>query len=199
MSSSLVAAEYPEAPVEPFSSVPARQVAAQARFPGLGHHLLERRVGGQRAFDDARVFRIRAGDLGGRRRAVGFRIPAVSRQARKQLVGQTRRWVEAIELVDAVQIIKSRIAGVLDLDAGVVPAAADGHGELVGEIERVDSVDADVVVQRGQRARRDFRGLVAVARQRDAGPLERHTSAGTCRARSRPGRPHGRDRSWLRE
>ena len=56
----------------PLRTVPRKPVSQVSR-----HDLIEVRVRRQEAFDEARIFRIGASELGGRRRAIRLRIAAI--------------------------------------------------------------------------------------------------------------------------
>ena len=90
---------------------------------------LQRRIGREEAFDQARGLGIGAGELGRRRRAVRLRVAAVQRQAWHQLVGGAGHRIEAVVLVRAGELVLLVRIGilVLQIDVRVVPAAA--HGE----------------------------------------------------------------------
>ncbi len=124
----------------------------------MRHDLLERRVGGQEAFEQAREVRIRAGELGRRRRTVCLGVAGVERQAGLDQIRAADHRVEALEGVVAVEL--RRVAGVVgDLHAGEVIAAADRQREVARQVDRVGEVDAVVVVERRQIARRNLVGL----------------------------------------
>ena len=76
----VLGAEQAGRPLELLVGAERGELAAQAKLEGARHDLLQRRVGGEEAFDEARVLGIGAGELGGRRRAVRLRVAAIERE-----------------------------------------------------------------------------------------------------------------------
>ena len=64
------------------------EVTAQATLYGVRHYLLEIRIANQRIVDQARPYRIGAAEFERRRCAIRFRVAAVNRDRRRELVGR---------------------------------------------------------------------------------------------------------------
>ena len=122
-------------------------LAAQAELPGVRDDLIERRVGGQEAFDAGTGFPDR------RRRARPASArgwPPRSRRrasARDEQVGGADHRVEALEGVVAVELAAHCRCRRRSATRREVVAAADGQREFARQVERVGEVDADVVVR----------------------------------------------------
>ena len=96
--------------------------AAEARFDGTGHDLLQRRIRDQECRDDTGARRVGACEFQRGRRTIGFGISGIGRHFRRNLVGAADHRIEAAERMTAVEIGADLV---LKVDACIVePAAA---------------------------------------------------------------------------
>jgi hypothetical protein len=168
-------------------SAATRELAAQAGFDRVRHHLLERRIGDQEVVDLAGNGGIGAAEFERRRRAVGFGIASIGGDVRRDPVGQADHRIEALKIVLArEQRIDSGL--VLQIDLGVVEAPAGGEGELLGDIERIGRVDADIGVVGGD-VRRCETGVGLVDEYAGAGHEEVLVDGAEFRCRLEAGLP----------
>ena len=137
---------------------------AQPRLDGTGNHLLQRRIGDEERRDDAGMRRIGAAQLQGRRRAVGFGIAGIGRQAGGDLVGAADNRVEPRVGILAVQRSADLI---LQIDIGDIEAAAASERERAGDVERVERIKPAVLIGGPKRDRTN--------RNRTAGLAEKYS------------------------
>jgi hypothetical protein len=87
------------------AGVPADAVvlSADARFPGLGYNLIERRVAGHRVWKLARLVRVGAAELDGRRRAAALAVTQIHVDRLRRTERQAGCGVEPVEGVVGVE------------------------------------------------------------------------------------------------
>ena len=131
-------------PVEaPRQQLRKAHFAAQARLDRMRNHLLERRIGDEKIVDEAGLVRIGAAKLQWRRRAIGLGIIGVAGDFRRELVAGADRRVEMRVNGGAVERGSHEI---VKADRRVIEAPAGGDGELVGHVQRIEAVDAEIAV-----------------------------------------------------
>jgi len=140
--------------------------AAQAGFDGMGHDLLQRRIGNQECGNDAGLRRIGATEFQGGRRPVGFGIAGIGGQSCREFVGTSDNWVEARVCVTSVQ---RRSDLVLQIDIGDIEATAASEGKCVGNVEGVEGIEPVILIGGAERDRAD--------RNRVAGLAEKYSAA----------------------
>src|SRR5215468_8720063 len=112
-------------------------VAAQSGLARASDHLLKRRIRYQEPFQQARLQRIGAAELEGRRYAVRFRISSIERHPlRENFVGQTRHWIET-GVGETGAEIGAGAEQIGHVDASEVVTASSRKRQTVGQIERL--------------------------------------------------------------
>src|SRR5499427_4003422 len=125
-------------------------VAAQSRLARTSDHLLERRIGYQEPFQQARLQRIGAAELERRRYAVRFRISGIERhQLRENFVGQTRHWIETSVGVTGAEI-GAGAEQIGHVDGGEVVTSPSCQRQTIGQIERFVEIGTIIGLPRGE-------------------------------------------------
>ena len=115
----------------------------EAHLESLADDLFEFRVRDEKIVDDAGVVGVGATELERRRRAVGHRIARIEVDVGRDLVGEADRRIEVEEVRVAVE--KSAVRA-LEIDPGEIETPAAGQRQAVGRAERVERVEAGVVL-----------------------------------------------------
>ena len=132
------------APVEaPRQQLRQARLAAQARLDRMRNHLLERRIGDEKIVDEAGLVRIGAAKLQRRRRAIGLGVIGVAGDFRRELVARADRRIEMGVHGVAVERGSHEI---VKADRRIIEAPAGGDGELVGDIQRIETVNAEIAI-----------------------------------------------------
>src|SRR5262249_17390431 len=125
-------------------------VAAQSRLARTSDHLLERRIGYQEPFQQARLQRIGAAELKRRRYAVRFRISGIERHPlRENFVGQTRHWIETGVGENGAEI-GAGAEQIGHVDGGEVVTSSSCQRQTVGQIERFVEIGTIIGLLRGE-------------------------------------------------
>ena len=118
---------------------------ARAKLDRARDDLLQRRIGHEEIVDHARTVGIGAAEFEWRRRAIGFGIIREEREIRRNPERRPGRRIEAAVTPPAVERCRDLVE---QRDLREIVAAADRHGQLFGDIERILHIDAVVGVTR---------------------------------------------------